>query len=94
MSEYYGQYAPELTKTFYAEEMWTLFEAGELTVDTALTGHYEQPADDADVDSVLEEIKAAFAEEQERQERVKEANDPLSWGAAKLINAKMAAKFF
>jgi RIO kinase 1 len=57
--------------------MWTLFEAGELTPETELTGHYEQPADDADVDSVLEEIKAAFAEEQERQERVKEANEPL-----------------
>jgi RIO kinase 1 len=66
-----------LTKTYYAEEMWTLFEAGELTVDTVLTGHYELPEDDADVDSVLEEIKAAFAEEQERQERVKEANEPL-----------------
>jgi len=62
MSEYYGQYAPELTRTFYAEEMWALFEAGELTVDTQLTGHYELPEDDADVDSVLEEIKAAFAE--------------------------------
>ena len=59
------------------EEMWALFEAGELTPETELTGHYEQPADDADVDSVLEEIKAAFAEEQERQERVKEANEPL-----------------
>ncbi len=77
MSEYYGQFAPELTKTYYAEEMWNLFEAGELTADTALTGHYVLPEDDADVDSVLEEIKAAFAEEQERQERVKEANEPL-----------------
>jgi RIO kinase 1 len=77
MSEYYGQYAPELTRTFYAEEMWALFEAGELTPETQLTGHYELPDDDADVDSVLEEIKAAFAEEQERQERVKEANEPL-----------------
>jgi RIO kinase 1 len=77
MSEYYGLFAPELTRTFYAEEMWTLFEAGELKVDTELTGHYELPEDAADVDSVLEEIKAAFAEEQERQERVKEANEPL-----------------
>jgi RIO kinase 1 len=77
MSEYYGQYAPELANTFYAEEMWTIFEAGELTPETELTGHYELPDDDADVDSVLEEIKAAFAEEQERQERVKEANEPL-----------------
>ena len=77
MSEYYGQFAPELTRTFYAKEMWALFEAGELTTETQLTGHYAQPEDDADVDSVLEEIKAAFAEEQERQERVKEANEPL-----------------
>ncbi|MFT5840321.1 MAG: RIO kinase 1 [Flavobacteriales bacterium] len=77
MSEYYGQFAPELTRTLYAEEMWSLFEAGELTVETDLTGHYALPEDDADVDSVLEEIKAAFAEEQERQERVKEANEPL-----------------
>jgi RIO kinase 1 len=77
MSEYYGQYAPELTRTLYAEEMWSLFEAGELSVETQLTGHYVLPEDDADVDSVLEEIKAAFAEEQERQERVKEANEPL-----------------
>jgi RIO kinase 1 len=77
MSEYYGQFAPELTRTFYAEEMWALFEAGELTPETELTGHYELPDDDADVDSVLEEIKAAFAEEQERIERVKEANEPL-----------------
>jgi RIO kinase 1 len=77
MSEYYGQFAPELTHTLYAEEMWSLFEAGELTVETELTGHYALPEDDADVDSVLEEIKAAFAEEQERQERVKEANEPL-----------------
>ena len=77
MSEYYGQFAPELTRTFYAEEMWALFEAGELTPETELTGHYELPDDDADVDSVLEEIKASFAEEQERIERVKEANEPL-----------------
>jgi RIO kinase 1 len=77
MSEYYGQYAPELARTFYAQEMWALFEAGELTVETELTGYFAQPEDNADVDSVLEEIKAAFAEEQERQERVKEANEPL-----------------
>ncbi len=75
MSEYYGQYAPELKDTFFAEEMWALFEAGELTPETILTGVIEQPADEADVDSVLEEIKAAFAEEQARLERIKEANE-------------------
>ncbi|MDP5039916.1 MAG: serine protein kinase RIO [Paraglaciecola sp.] len=75
MSEYYGQFAPELLQTHYAEEMWALFEAGELTAETELSGHFEFSAEDADVDSVLEEIKAAFAEEQARQERIKEANE-------------------
>ena len=75
MSEYYGQYAPELLNTHYAEEMWALFEAGELTPETPLSGEFEFSTDAADVDSVLEEIKAAFAEEQERIERIKEANE-------------------
>jgi RIO kinase 1 len=77
MSEYYAQFAPQLATTHYAEEMWALFEAGELTPESQLTGHFDAPDDDPDVDSVLEEIKAAFAEEQERIERVKEANEPL-----------------
>jgi len=76
MSEYYGQYAPELITTHYAEEMWALFEAGELTTDSELTGIFEFNDEDADVDSVLEEIKAAFAEEQERIERIKVSNEP------------------
>lgn len=75
MSEYYGQYAPELLDTHYAEEMWALFEAGELAVDTPLSGHFEFSSENADIDSVLEEIKAAFAEEQARLERIKEANE-------------------
>lgn len=76
MSEYYGQFAPQLVTTYYAEEMWALFEAGELTTDTELTGTFEFSAEDADVDSVLEEIKAAFAEEQARLERINDANEP------------------
>ncbi|WP_158967406.1 PA4780 family RIO1-like protein kinase [Paraglaciecola sp. L3A3] len=75
MSEYYGQYAPELIETWYAEEMWALFESGELTTETELTGHFDIPETDADVDSVLDEIKAAFAEEEARQERIREANE-------------------
>jgi RIO kinase 1 len=75
MSEYYGQFAPELTKTYYAEEMWALFEAGELRPDTELTGEFTFSEEAADVDSVLEEIKAAFAEQQERIERQREADE-------------------
>jgi RIO kinase 1 len=75
MSEYYGQYAPELQSTLYAEEMWALFEAGELTPETELTGYFELSTEAADVDTVLEEIKAAFEEEQERKERIRDADE-------------------
>jgi RIO kinase 1 len=66
--DYYAQYAPELASTKYAKEIWTLFEAGELKPDTALTGMAEEDTHTANVDSVMHEIKAAFEEEQRRQE--------------------------
>ncbi|MFT5676349.1 MAG: RIO kinase 1 [Paraglaciecola sp.] len=75
MTEYYAQYAPELRKTDYAFEMWALFEAGELTLDTELTGYFKHSNESADVDTVLLEIKAAFEEEQERRERIKDADE-------------------
>ena len=75
MTEYYAQYAPELKNSHYAEEMWSLFEAGELEADNQLTGHFESPDDEADVDTVLEEIKAAFEEEQERKARIAGPSD-------------------
>lgn len=74
MTEYYGEFAPELLNTHYAEEMWALFEAGELTPETELTGQFEFDQSAADVDNVLEEIKAAFAEEEERLARIRAAN--------------------
>ena len=75
MTTYYGQYAPELLSTKYAKEMWALFEDGELHPDVDLTGEFEEDTDAADVDTVMQEIKAAFDEEQERQERIREANE-------------------
>lgn len=75
MTNYYAQFAPDLLETQYAREIWSLYEAGELHPDLQLTGHYEEDAEAADVDAVLAEIKAALAEEQERQERVHEADN-------------------
>ena len=75
MTRYYAEFAPSLLNTRYAEEMWALYEEGKLKEDTVLTGLYEGDADDADVDSVLEEIKAVLQEEQARQERLKEAEE-------------------
>ncbi|OUR94978.1 serine protein kinase RIO [Gammaproteobacteria bacterium 42_54_T18] len=75
MTEYYGIYAPDLLETRYAQEMWALYEAGDLTTNSVLTGEFEDDNEAADVDSVLLEIKAAIEEEQERQERMQDAEN-------------------
>jgi RIO kinase 1 len=73
MTTYYGQFAPELLATKYAREIWALYEDGELHPDVQLTGHFEEDTESADVDTVLQEIKAAFDEEQERLQRISDA---------------------
>lgn len=75
MTTYYGQFAPELLDTQYDKEMWHIYEQGELHAETELTGYFEEERDDADVDSVLLEIKAAFEEEKARQERMRDADE-------------------
>jgi RIO kinase 1 len=72
MSDYYGLFAPELRNSHYAEEMWALYEEGELHPDRQLTGQFDMDTHTADVDSVMLEIKAALAEEQRRKERLRE----------------------
>ncbi|WP_432473474.1 PA4780 family RIO1-like protein kinase [Amphritea sp. HPY] len=70
MTRYYGEYAPQILASRYGEEMWALYEEGELKPDTELTGLYAGDADSADVDSVMDEIKAVMQEERERLERM------------------------
>jgi len=73
MTAYYGQYAPELLGTQYAKEMWALYEAGELTPDTELTGEFDESTEKADVDGLMEEINAVMEAEKLRKERLLEA---------------------
>lgn len=72
MTTYYAQYAPELLDSRYAQEMWALYEEGDLHPETELTGFFEEDTHSADVDSVMGEIKSVLAEEQARQERLRE----------------------
>lgn len=74
ITHYYGQFAPELLASKYGQEMWALYERGELTFETKLTGLFKENTIAADVDNVIEEIKAAFMEEQDRLQRIAEAN--------------------
>jgi RIO kinase 1 len=76
MSNYYGMFAPDLLATKYSKEMWALYEGGDLNPDTQLTGLYTEDLQAADVDSVLLEIEAAYAEEQERLARIQAAEKP------------------
>jgi RIO kinase 1 len=76
MAEYFGQFAPELKFTKYAKEMWALYEAGELTPETPLTGEFDDPEEEADIDAVMREIKAALADEARRQALLNSEDEP------------------
>lgn len=75
MTSYYAQYAPQLSATRYAQEMWALYEEGELLPDTELSGEFADSEESADVATVLDEIKAVLAEEEARRARLKEAEE-------------------
>lgn len=76
MTTYYGQYAPELLETKYDKEIWSLYESGDLQPESELTGLFEESSEETDIDTVLQEIQAALVEEEERQERIREALEP------------------
>jgi len=63
-----GRWAPELLDTWYAEEMWALYEAGELHPDSELTGAFVHDESVADVDSVRDAINDAREEALIRQQ--------------------------
>ncbi|MEC7368806.1 MAG: PA4780 family RIO1-like protein kinase [Pseudomonadota bacterium] len=73
ITAYYGLYAPELLGSNYAKEMWALYEEGELTPETILTGLFQEDESAADVDGLMLEIKAVMEEEEKRQQRLLEA---------------------
>ncbi|MBA2238347.1 MAG: serine protein kinase RIO [Lysobacter sp.] len=63
-----GFFAPELLDTWYAEEMWALFEAGELRPDSELTGKFVHDESTADLDSIRHAINDAREEALIRQQ--------------------------
>ena len=57
-----GAFAPELLDTWYGEEMWALFETGDLLPDTPLTGTFVHDERSVDLDGVREAINDAREE--------------------------------
>ena len=70
MTQYYSQFAPSLATSRYGDEIWAIFETGELTPKTVLTGKFIDSEVSADVETVLHEINAAREEELDRIERM------------------------
>ena len=67
LAAYFGHFAPELLDSQYGKEIWRLYEAGSLTLDSELTGRIEVEQRIADVDAVLEEVKLALQAEERRR---------------------------
>lgn len=70
-----GGWAPELLDTWYGEEMWALYEAGELHPDSELTGAFEHDDSAPDIDGVRRAINDAREEALIRQQGREAANE-------------------
>lgn len=75
MRQYYSQFAPSLATTRYGDEIWAIFESGDLTPDSVLTGKFTDSEVSADVDNIMNEINAAREEELDRLDRISNPDD-------------------
>ncbi len=73
LADYFGQFAPELLTAQYAKEIWALYERGDLTIDSPLTGKFAETNKAVDMQSVMREIKNAEFQEAARLKRLAEA---------------------
>jgi RIO kinase 1 len=73
LRDFFGQFAPELLKTQYGPELWSLYQSGLLSNDTPLTGHYARVEGDVDMQAVMREIDDARAEDAARRLRMQTA---------------------
>lgn len=75
MSNYFGNFAPELLTTSYANEIWDHYESGTLTPEIKLTGFFAESTIAADIDDVMKVIDNAREEEMDRRRREQEARE-------------------
>jgi RIO kinase 1 len=70
LRDFFGQFAPELLKTQFGAEIWSLYQSGLLSNDTPLTGRYERAPGTVDLGSVMREIDDARDEDAARRLRM------------------------
>jgi RIO kinase 1 len=74
LRDFFGQFAPALLATDYGPEIWSLYVAGVLSVDMALTGRFARSTAAVDVGGLMREIDDAQAEEAARRLRMAAAS--------------------
>ncbi len=70
LRDFFGQFAPELRKTQFGAEIWSLYQSGLLSNETPLTGRYERAPGTVDLGSVMREIDDARDEDAARRLRM------------------------
>lgn len=73
LRNFFGGFAPELLRTDFGLEIWSLYERGVLLTDSALTGRFEHKLGAVDVGGVMREIDDARSEESARRVRMQVA---------------------
>ncbi|MDM7943182.1 MAG: PA4780 family RIO1-like protein kinase [Hydrogenophaga sp.] len=73
LRDFFGQFAPELQKTQFGPEIWSLYQSGLLGIDTPLRGRYERTPGTVDLGSVMREIDDARDEDAARRLRMAQA---------------------
>ena len=67
LATYFGQFAPELLATDYGNEIWSLYQSGQLHPESVLTRRFERVETAVDLNSVMREINDTLKEEEARQ---------------------------
>ena len=70
LRDFFGQFAPALKRSAYGPEIWSLYQAGLLEIDTVLTGQYQRAPGAVDLASVMREIDDARDEDTARRDRM------------------------
>ncbi|WP_431256892.1 PA4780 family RIO1-like protein kinase [Roseateles chitinivorans] len=70
LRDFFGGFAPDLLSTDYGHEIWALYESGNLTPETPLTGRFKHATGPVDLGEVIREIDDAVDEEAARRLRM------------------------
>lgn len=75
LAVYFGQFAPDLLATDFGKEIWKIYEAGELTPEYVLTGHFEADTKPVDMDGLMHEIEETRREQEALLRRLQDRQE-------------------